>query len=324
MRSLQSRITILLAALTMAVGFAACGSDSDGGDDGGAPATAEITEITIEANGFVFDALAAGPADGEPVMLLHGFPQTAWEWEHQLSALGAAGYRAVAPNQRGYSPGARPEAISDYNIVALVGDVVAMADTLGFERFHLVGHDWGASVTWLAGLLARDRIASLVPISVPHIDAFSRTLADPDSCQPASSSYFDLFVQPDSEDLFLVDDAALLRSIYDGLTPEQIERHLTVMNSKEALRAGLHWYRANVGATSGGEGPGIGNTTQPTMYIWSDGDPALCIDGALLTEEYVDGPYRFEIIEGVNHWVPELAAEKVSALLLEHLAGLRD
>ncbi|MEA3055414.1 MAG: hypothetical protein QOD30_846, partial [Actinomycetota bacterium] len=131
-------------------------------------------QIAVGEN--TFEARVAGPDDGEPVLLLHGFPQTSYSWRAQLEALGAAGYRAIAPDQRGYSPGARPTEVEAYAIEHLVADVVGMADALGLERFDLVGHDWGAAVAWATAITRPDRVRSLAALSVPHPDAFRRAL----------------------------------------------------------------------------------------------------------------------------------------------------
>ncbi len=280
--------------------------------------TGEISWIEIEANGFVFDARVAGPEGGEPVILLHGFPETSAEWKHQLEALGLAGYRAVAPNQRGYSAGARPAEEGAYSMVNLGSDVTSIADALGFDRFHLVGHDWGASVAWFVGVVSPDRLLSLIPISVPHLDAFSKVRNDPESCQYSASGYIDFFVQPNSQDVMLADDARFLRTVWDESAAPNVDEYLAVFQEPGALKAALDWYRAN---NLDGPSPEIGSVAVRTMYIWSTGDTALCADGAYLTGDYVDAPYRFEILEGVNHWVPEVAAERVSELLLSHLAG---
>lgn len=292
--------------------------DGDSGDGDDAPTTPEIESIQVTVGELTFDVRVAGPEDGEPVMLLHGFPQTSYEWRHQLVALAEAGYRAVAPDQRGYSPGARPEKVDDYAATLLMNDALGIADELGMERFHVVGHDWGASVAWIMGAFASARVITLNTISVPHLDAFAMVRNDPDSCQSEASSYFDVFIQPDSEDMFLRNDAAGLRGFYEGIPEEDVDVYVEALGSKAALGAALNWYRANLA----GDGPGtmIGKIHVPTMYVWSDGDTALCIDGALLTEDFVDGPYRFETIKGVNHWVPDLAPDKLGALLLDHLS----
>ena len=283
---------------------------------GGAAGEIEMTQIAV--GDFTFDVRTAGPEDGEPVILLHGFPQTSYEWRHQIAALAGAGFRAVAPDQRGYSPGARPPDVADYALPLLVQDVIGLADAVGAERFHIVGHDWGAVVAWAVAVAARDRVITANPVSVPHPDAFARVLNDPTSCQPQASSYFDVFVQPDSEDAFLANDSTLLRAIYAGIDGSAADEYVRVLGSKPALGAALNWYRANIGDRNL-QGPALGPVEVPTMFTWSDGDTALCIDGALLTEEYVSGPYRFEVLEGVNHWIPDLAAEAMSTVLLEHL-----
>jgi pimeloyl-ACP methyl ester carboxylesterase len=259
----------------------------------------------------------AGPADGVPVILLHGFPQTSLEWEAQIAALSAAGYRVVAPDQRGYSPGARPPNVADFAIVPLVRDVEGIADALGISRFHLVGHDWGASVTWAAALFIPQRLLSIVPISVPHPDAFTQVRNDPASCQPAASRYIDDFLLEGAEAQLLSDGQARLRTMYEGLPAAHRAAYLDHFRDQEALRGPLNWYRATFGSSA--PRPTLGKTTVPTLYVWSDGDTALCRDGAVITGQFVSAPYRFEIIEGVGHWVPELAAERLNTLLLEHL-----
>lgn len=277
----------------------------------------EVAVTRIAVGDYMFDVRTAGPEDGEVVILLHGFPQTSYEWRHQIRALAAAGFRAVAPDQRGYSPGARPPDVADYALPLLVQDVIGLADAIGAARFHVVGHDWGAVVAWAVAVAARDRVITANPVSVPHPDAFARVLNDPTSCQVEASSYFDLFVQPDSEDAFLANGQAGLRGIYAGIDEAAVDEYVRVLGSKPALGAALNWYRANIGDRNL-QGPALGPVEVPTMFTWSDGDTALCIDGALLTGEYVTGPYRFEVLEGVNHWIPDLAAEAMSTLLLEH------
>ena len=173
-------------------------------------------EATIEVGELVFDVLVAGPEDGPVVFMLHGFPQGAFEWRHQIPTLASMGFRVIAPNQRGYSPGARPQGVEAYAIPDLVADVAGMADAVGAETFHVVGHDWGAAVAWYVALMHPDRVLSLVPISVPHPYAFGQALADPEGQQAQMSGYMDIFRADGSEYLFLANDAAMLRGIYGG------------------------------------------------------------------------------------------------------------
>ena len=318
-----------MAAVVMmmgCVGLLSCGGGIAAGSTPGAQsgatgaggAAGDIAMTQIALGDLTFDVRTAGPEDGEVAILLHGFPQTSYEWRHQIRALAEAGFRVVAPDQRGYSAGARPTDTADYGLPLLVQDVLGLADAVGADRFHIVGHDWGAIVTWAVAVAAADRVITANPVSVPHPDAFARVLADPESCQVAASSYFDVFIQPDSEDGFLANDQALLRGLYAGMGEDATAEYLRVLGSKPALGAALDWYRANIGDRNL-QRPATGAVTVPTMFTWSDGDTALCIDGAVLTEEYVDGPYRFEVLEGIDHWIPEMAAEKMSSLLVEHL-----
>lgn len=279
-----------------------------------------IETIELPVGADTFTARAAGPEDGELVLLLHGFPQSSWSWRHQLDVLGGAGYRAVAPDQRGYSSGARPTEVGAYAIPHLVNDVLAMADELGGHRFHLVGHDWGAAVAWQVAGRHPARLRTLTALSVPHPRAMARALAgEGGSDQRERSSYFTFFRRDDAPERFLADDAAVLRALYagSGLATDAVEPYVELLRQPEAMRCALNWYRAADPAALGGIGP----VTTPTLFVWSTDDPALGREGAEWTAEHVEGPYRFVVLEGISHWIPEHAADRLNALLLEHLAS---
>lgn len=281
------------------------------GDD----AAIELIEIPVGAD--TFTARACGPVSGEMVLLLHGFPQSSWAWRHQLLALGAVGYRAVAPDQRGYSPGARPVEVSRYATPALVNDVLAIADELGAFTFHLVGHDWGAAVAWQVAGRHPQRLRTLTILSVPHPEAFTAALADPGGDQAARSAYFEVFRSDEAADAFLADRAALLRSVFTPLDPAAVEPYVDLLSEPGAMQAALNWYRAaDVGLVSG-----LGPITTPTLFIWSTEDVALGRMGAEATAHHVEGPYRFEVLDGVSHWISEEVPVRTSKLLLEHLAA---
>ncbi len=282
-----------------------------------------ITTMDITVGSFVFHARVAGPEDGQLVLLLHGFPETSYEWRRQLPALAKAGYRAVAPDQRGYSPGARPETVDDYNVLNLATDVVGMADALGAKRFHVVGHDWGAGVAWVVAKAAADRVITVNTLSVPHPDAFATVLADPTSCQYTASAYFDTFSAPNSEDALLANDDAGLRALYTGVDEDAIDEYVRVLGTKDALGAALNWYRANFAGRMI-KAPKLGAIGVPTMYIWSDADTALCKDGADLTANYVTGPYEFDVLHGVNHWIADTDSAELTPLLLAHLGKFKN
>ena len=278
-------------------------------------------ELTVGP--LTFDAVAEGPPDGEPVLLLHGFPEGAYCWRRITPVLAAAGFRTVAPDQRGYSPRARPAEPEAYRMDLLVADAVAMADELGWDTFHLVGHDWGGAVAWQLAGRHPDRLRTLSVVSTPHPVALADAraagpTADGDD-QAARGSYMDTFRADGAEDLFLADDRALLKLMLEGsgMDAESAEHCLARATSREALTGTLNWYRG----ADPGDADGVGPITTPTLYVWSTEDIALGRLAAELTAEHVEGPYRFEVLEGVSHWVPEAAPDALAALLVDHLGS---
>jgi pimeloyl-ACP methyl ester carboxylesterase len=271
------------------------------------------------ADGLVFTCRSAGPEDGWPVLLLHGFPQTSRCWSAQLEVLGKVGYRAVAFDQRGYSPGARPDDVTAYKPAALVGDVLAVADACGFDRFDLVGHDFGGMVAWMVAGHHAERVRTLTVASTPHPAAFKASYQG-SSDQNERSGYMRTFREAERgevESQLLADDAAGLRSVYAGLEPEAVEDYVTVLSQPGAMVAAIDWYRSMSGAASAATPP----ASMPTLYVWSDQDPSLGRDAAEATATLVTGPYRFEVLQGVGHWIPELAADAFNRFLLEQLAS---
>jgi pimeloyl-ACP methyl ester carboxylesterase len=278
----------------------------------------DMTEIAVGP--LTFDALADGPEDGDLVLLLHGFPQTSASWRDQITALAAAGYRAVAPDQRGYSPRARPTDLAAYALPELVGDVVGFADALGAERFHLVGHDWGGAVAWHVAGRHPDRLHTLAVVSTPHPEALRRAyLGDLGGDQAERSGYMAFFREPDSQDRLLENDAALFRLLFAGSgMPEGRERpYLEALGTPQALGAALNWYRA----ASVADADGLGPITTPTLYVWSSEDVALAAEAAEATAACVEGPYQFAVLEGVSHWIAEQAPDRLNRLLLDHVSG---
>jgi pimeloyl-ACP methyl ester carboxylesterase len=269
--------------------------------------------LSIPTAAGSFDAIADGPSDGRPVLLLHGFPEAGTQWSHQVAALGAEGFRAVAPDQRGYSPGVRPERSADYAIDLLVGDVLAIADELGWRRFDLIGHDWGGAVAWWTADAHPERLRSLSVVSTPHPAALGEALRS-DEEQRMMSQYMIEWREKSTERRMLADDAKALRGIFGGrVEHSRVEEYVQRLSEPGALAAALNWYR------SGKPGSKAGRITVPTLYVWSTEDVALGSTAALGTGEWVEGPYRFEMIEDVSHWVPEEVPELLTGLLLEHL-----
>jgi pimeloyl-ACP methyl ester carboxylesterase len=273
-----------------------------------------IDHISISTEAGSFDAIAAGPEDGRPVLLLHGFPEAAVEWEHQVATLGVLGYRAVAPDQRGYSPGVRPEQATDYSIDHLVGDVVTIADRLGWTEFDLVGHDWGGAVAWWTADAHPGRLRSLTVVSTPHPAALAEAMKT-DEDQHLRTRYMTEWRQTRvTERRMLENDARALRDMFERRIPlSKIDDYVGRLTEPGALTAALNWYRA------GRAGGKIGKISVPTLYIWSTEDVSFGSTAALDTANWVTGPFRFEMLEDVTHWVPEEAPEAVTSLIVEHL-----
>lgn len=280
---------------------------------------AAIEQVAVaddELGELVFDVVLAGPADGPVVVALHGFPQTAACWEQVIGPVAAAGYRVLAPNQRGYSPGARPDELDAYRTQRLVADVVGLADACGVDRFHLLGHDWGALVGWRCAVEHADRLASFTALSVPHPRALAAAYVG-DGTEPSEqsqrSSYVATFRSEGAEELLLADGAAGLRFLYEaaGLTEQEASPHLAALSDETTLRSALAWYRAN----DLGEAM-LPDVMVPTLFLWSTDDLAVARQGADGTADCVGGPYRFVVLDGVDHWIPDHAADAVVAEVL--------
>ena len=209
-----------------------------------------------------------------------------------MPQLAADGRRVVAPDLRGYSPRARAE---PYDVRTLVGDVLGMADALGAERFDLAGHDWGAAISWQVAMRHPERLRTLTSVSVPHPLAFRRALRE-DEDQRARSQY-------------------MRRYSAGGVVEHRDDGH--DFASPEAIEAGLRYYAAQSRRDFDGAGP----VTVPTLYVWSTEDEALGRAAAEWTAEHVTADYRFVVLEGVSHWIPEDRPDELATLIRARLSG---
>lgn len=269
---------------------------------------------------LVFDVVDAGPADGPVVILLHGFPQLNSSWKDVIPILTARGYRCLAPNQRGYSPGARPSRRRDYRVAELVGDVRTLIDSAGAQRVHLVGHDFGALVTWFAAAEIPDRLATASTFSTPH--AGGGLTAMMTSRQAFASWYIGLFQLPRLPERIFMGrrgSAEVLSKFLraHGQSAEYAERDARAMAAPGAFTAAVNWYRAM--PMNGFFRLMRTKITVPTMHVFSDGDTFLSPKGAYASGRYVSGEYRFETLPGVSHWIPDEAPDAAAELLLEWL-----
>ena len=260
-------------------------------------------------DGLTFDVIDSGPLDGDVVVLLHGFPQTAQSWSQVTEILNARGFRTLAPNQRGYSAGARPAGRRQYTFAKLTSDIAALIDLTGGPA-HVVGHDWGAAVAWAFTAQRPDLVRTLTAVSVPHPGAFLKAMVV--GPQALRSYYMAIFQFP-----WLGEKFARFGMPRSGMPDHAVAVSQAAVLDTAALTTALNWYRAMPFASPKSVGKPV---TRPTTYIWSDGDIALTRKGALLTEGYVHAPYRLEIVEGATHWLPDTHPKVIAQAVLDRAA----
>jgi len=271
--------------------------------------------VRINAGDHTFRARVAG-LGGERgnLIALHGFPESSAMWIPLLDEAAAAGYQVVAFDQRGYSPGARPDEVTEYSVDKLGSDVLAVADAMDFETFHLVGHDWGSGVGWNLVLTQPERILTWTSLSIPHIAAFGAAIAD-DPDQQQRSSYMLVFRTPWlAEQLFAFNGLNLMRSVlYAEHHEEQTEEYLALFSEPGAITAALNWYRAANPAELSSL-----KVTRPVLFIWGNQDPAVGRASVEGQRQYLPDDYR-EIELDAGHWLMETHAELVVPAVLTHL-----
>jgi pimeloyl-ACP methyl ester carboxylesterase len=271
--------------------------------------------VRIAANDMEFRARVAGFAPGQGaagnVVLLHGFPETSIMWEPLVAALAEAGYRVVAFDQRGYSPGARPEGVGEYVMPQLIGDLMAVAAAAGFDEFHLVGHDWGSAVGWAATMALPAKVQTYNALSIPHVAAFGEAMADENSEQRQKSSYMAFFAAPwFPERVFAFDDFDMLKNnLYADHGVATVAEYLEMFAEPGALTGALNWYRASalavVGGESGDDAPELDPyITLPVQFIWGNQDQAVSAQSVEMHRKYLKGVYR-EVELEAGHWLME-------------------
>jgi len=273
----------------------------------------------VTIGGYEFDATEQGPQSGPPVVLLHGFPQTAACWQATAALLAADGLRTIALDQRGYSPGARPDDVAAYHVDHLVSDVIGLLDALHLPTAHLVGHDWGAIVAWHAAVAHPDRFRTLTAVSVPHPRGLYQVLADngPDGEeQRQRSSYIQLFrTEGKAEDVLLANSARALHDVFSPLPETAILPHYAALNQRPALTAALNWYRAIDPKASAA----LPDAPIPTTYVWSTDDLAIGRAAADSCAGCVSAPFRFVALDGISHWIPDQAPQDLARAVAERV-----
>jgi pimeloyl-ACP methyl ester carboxylesterase len=273
---------------------------------------------TIGVGELTFTVDVAGPADGAPVLLLHGFPESRRMWAPLVDSLGAAGYRAIAPDQRGYSAGARPAATEAYATQHLIADALGLMDAFGFPRFHQVGHDWGGQLSWLLAAHHPERLISLSVASRPHPAAFVRAMRE-DAAQAERSSHHRSFQDTDAVIRMRAAELKPLRRALEtqAVPPANVEAYIATLLQPGGIEGAMNWYRAGAGAGLRlAETPPV---SLPTLYVWGRNDATVGGRAAELTAEYVTGPYTFVPVDEGTHFVVDQFPQVVTDNVIRHI-----
>jgi pimeloyl-ACP methyl ester carboxylesterase len=319
---------------------------------------ASATERLVDTNGVRLRVVEAGDRDAPVVVLCHGFPELAYSWRHQIPALADAGYRVLAPDQRGYGGSSRPEALDAYDIHQLTGDIVGLLDDVDAERAVWIGHDWGAMVVWNAALLHRDRVAAVAALSVPPVPRPKRAVTAALRRTFGENFFYILYFQePGVADAELnADPARTMRrmmgslqlsgnqdaalrmvapgpagfidrlpepdALPDWISQDEID-YYTREFTRTGFTGGLNWYRnmdRNWETTPELDGATI---AAPCLFIGGTADPVLAFTRKDRAAEVVSGPYQEVMIDGAGHWLQQERPDEVNAELLQFLKGLK-
>lgn len=290
----------------------------------------DSAESTVYEQGAVrLHVVEAGPEEGQPVVLLHGFPDFWYGWRHQIPALAEAGYRVLAVDQRGYNLSGKPVDVAAYRLDRLSADVAGLLESAGYGSAHVVGHDWGAAVAWDLALRRPAVVDRLGIVNVPHLEAFRRTLRSRPG-QWLRSWYMLFFQLPRLPEWLLArkNGTMLARLLVESSRPgtftdADLDAYRESWRQVGALRSMLNWYRAAVrGAASPFHGiptPDRKIVEQPTLVVWGEEDPAFVSGVDERSVRYCpDG--RLETFPDATHWVHMEESERVNELLLDHFS----
>lgn len=272
----------------------------------------------IRTGELEFDCRVSGDEENELIIFLHGFPETSHMWINLMEKLSTLGYFCVAPDMRGYSKNACPKGVKNYTIKKLCDDILNIADSFNANKFHLIGHDWGAVIGWNVVYQNPDRIISWTALSVPHPRGFTKAIKM-DKEQRKKSRYIGWFQFPlIPEIMFRKNNFEKFRRLWKNSSPEEQEEYLSVFKRKRTLTAALNYYRA-LGRR---KKPQIGDITRPTLFIWGKKDLAIGRVAAENNHKYMQGDYTFLELEG-GHWLMQTNFSEVEKAVLEHLANNR-
>ncbi len=286
------------------------------------PTVSSVDASNILTTVGAFSGFHAFAQDYDPTLgtavLLHGWPEYASSWEQVAATLLSAGMNVLAYDQRGYSPGVRPEPVEQYAVSQLMNDLLAVTEARNIERFNLVGHDWGGVVGWSFADTHADKLQTFTAVATAHPAAHGQRMKE-DQDQFHRMDYLRAIRDhPDAvTETLLRDGGVRLISLYENKIPAELATsYVERFSEPGAFDAALKYYRAL------GSDPLPGKISVPTCYIWGSGDVAFTRGAAELTAEFVNGPYTFVPLEGASHWLceehPDVIAREVVALAQAH------
>ncbi|WP_422924043.1 alpha/beta fold hydrolase [Singulisphaera sp. PoT] len=281
-----------------------------------------LEHTTRQVNGVRLHVVESGPQGGPPVVLLHGFPEFWYGWRHQIGPLAEAGFRVIAPDQRGYATSEKPEGISAYNLDLLADDVAGLIESSGHARAAVVGHDWGGVVAWWVAIRHPKLVERLAILNAPHPVAFRRCLRS--SPRQLLKSWYTFYFQIPRlpEAMFRLANwkrlAQSLRSTSrpGTFTEADLDRYRAAWSEPGAMTSMIHWYRAAM--RSQPALPADVRIHAPTLLIWGAKDQFLGQNLIAPSLSYCDQG-QLERIEEASHWVQLEEPERVNRRLIAFL-----
>lgn len=280
----------------------------------------------LQVNGIALHVVLAGPENGQPLIFLHGFPEFWFSWRRQIDHFVSSGYRVIIPDQRGYNLSDKPAGAGSYSIDLLAKDVVGILQSLATSKAFVVGHDWGAAVTWYLAARYSETVSRAAMLSVPHPRVFMKNLVLKPT-QLRRSLYAFFFQIPWLPEYILrrQDWEPLVRALRDTSPPgvfsdSDLEEYKKAWEKEDALTAMLNWYRAALLHPSKlALDPGASRVKVPALVIWGKNDQFA--DQAMAAEslQYCDDG-RLEVFESATHWVQHEASAEVNSLLSQFFA----
>ena len=271
---------------------------------------------TIPTNGIRLHTALAGPEGGDPVFLLHGFPDAWFGWEAQIEPLAEAGFRVIAPDQRGYNLSDKPKGVSNYQMNTLGDDILGLADAFGIDRFHLAGHDFGAMVGWNLAMRHPQRLQRLAIANVPHPVVMRNYLRTHPS-QMLKSWYVFFFQLPRLPERVVKANSwkFLISAMPDNLNAKERARYREAWAQPGAMTSMINWYRASLRQMR--KSTEISQIRVPTLVLWGKQDPHISYEMASLSVDLCEAGHLVTF-EDATHWVMHDKPEEVNQLLIEH------